>query len=273
MIPFLLHTGAYITDQEARNAYTEQMREKERLRESEKMDVGKLRNQYGRMRRLQHKAMLVFNADDFKDESYKVKNPPSAINHLFVDVHNVSAPPRARYRKPSNFPALKAPSKGGSTGLTPSTKTQKEASNKSKENKEKAKIIHESNTMSSGAKGTATGGYEKSTLKKQDSFSITNPYVMHEVQGNGDGSDATNDPTAHAHIMKNQTVPNKIRTAPKTQQQQQQLSAPIKKEANPGSDLQSTSPLYKVDKSALYPTNFKPFPKRNIGKRATLGNR
>lgn len=106
------HTGAYITDQEARNAYTEQMREKERLREHEKMDVGKLRNQYGRMRRLQQRAMLVFNADDFKDESYKVKNPPSVINHLFVDVHNVSAPPRARYRKPSNFPALKAPSKG-----------------------------------------------------------------------------------------------------------------------------------------------------------------
>ena len=267
---FYLHAGAYITDQEARNAYTEQMLEKERLRESEKMDVGKLRNQYGRMRRLQHKAMLVFNADDFKDESYKVKNPPSAINHLFVDVHNVSAPPRARYRKPSNFPALKKPSKGGSTGLTPSTTT--------KENKEKTKIIHESNSAS-GTAGSGGSGYEKSTLKKQDSFSITNPYVMHEVQGNGDESDATNDPTAHAHIMKNQTAPNKIRTAPNSQlqqhqqQQQKQLSAPSKKDMNAGSDLQSTSPLYKVDKSALYPTNFKPFPKRNIGKRGTLGNR
>ena len=261
LLLFSIPTGAYFTDQEARNAYTEQMQEKERLRESEKMDVGKLRNQYGRMRRLQHKAMLVFNADDFKDESYKVKNPPSAINHLFVDVHNVSAPPRARYRKPSNFPALKAPSKGGS-GFTPPLQTPvaTETTN-STNNKEETKIVHES---ANGA------GYEKSSLKKQNSFSITNPYVMLEVQGNEDESNATNDPDAHAHIMKNQTVPKKIRTAPNSQQH---LSAPMKKDANFANELQSTSPLYKVDKSALYPTNFKPFPKRNIGKRTTLGNR
>ncbi|XP_066915732.1 TBC1 domain family member 30-like [Clytia hemisphaerica] len=240
--------GAYITDQEARNAYKEQMRAKELMRETEKLDVNKLRNQYGRMRRLQQKAMLVFNADDFKDESYKVKNPPSAINHLFVDVNNVVAPPRARYRKPSNFPALKTLGKGGPPAPP-------------RPIKESPKVVHES-TSSKGE------GETKTSLKKQDSFSITNPYVMLEVQGNGDESDAINDPDAHAHIMKKTAPTNKIRSAPTNQ-----LSAPTKKDSNLSSELNSVSPLYKVDKSALYPTNFKPFPKRNIGKRSNFSSK
>jgi len=238
------------------------MRAKELMRESEKLDVNKLRNQYGRMRRLQQKAMLVFNAEDFKDESYKVKNPPSAINHLFVDVNNVTAPPRARYRKPSNFPALKAPSKGGGSTPAPLKPPTKEVT--------PSKVVDENSAKDGETSITST----KIALRKQDSFSITNPYVMLEVQGDNDEVKAVNDPDAHAHMMKKATPLNQIRSAPKTQQQQQQqqqqrLSAPVRKElaSTSSGELQSTSPLYHVDKSALYPSNFKPFPKRNMSKR------
>lgn len=245
-------TGAYITDQDAR-AYKEQMLAKELLRETEKLDLGKLRNQYGRMRRLQQKAMLVFNADDFKDESYKVKNAPSAINHLFVDVNNVTAPPRARYRKPSNFPALKAPSKGGPPVLKPvKDPTPKFVYEHSTERKQ-------SDDSTETAADVSSSELQRKPLERSDSFSITNPYVMHEVQDDqNESKPGTTNPGAHAEIMNKSVPPNTIKSPPV------RSSVPLD---DCGGDMKSTSLLYKVDKSALYPSNFKPFPSRNNNRR------
>lgn len=257
----MIYLGAYITDQDTRNAYKEQLRATELLRESEKLDLGKLRNQYGRMRRLQQKAMLVFNADDFKNESYKAKNPPSAINHLFVDVNNVTAPPRARYRKPSNFPALKAPSKSGSPVLKPY--------------KESPKFVYEGDVRHNRGRASSMGSMsdttsadnhsrQKHSLERSESFSITNPYVMHEVQAKDDKQDNNNtgtaNPDAHAEIMHKSVPSTSMKTPP--------VKAPISSEETGA--MKSTSLLYKVDKSALYPSNFKPFPNRSNSRRKTV---
>lgn len=238
--------GAYITDQDTRNAYKAQIKEKEILRETEKMDLGKLRNQYGRMRRLQQKAMLVFNSNDFKDESNRLKNPPCAINHLFVDVSKV-APPRTRYRKPSNFPALKAPSKG-----TPSLKPVKESS---------SKIIHENDFSNSIMTTSQNNNRVNSSISPNvmaDNASFTSPYVTREIQAIPD------EPEAHAFSSCDDTA-----STPNTNSfhNNTKIQNTIHFNKKNDAELKSTSLLYQIDKSALYPSNFKPFPHRNSNAR------
>lgn len=262
--------GAYITDQDAQNAYKAQIKESERIREKDLLDVNRLRSQYGRMRRLQQKAMLVFN-NDFKDESLRSKNPPSAINHLFVDVNKVAAPRPRYHRKPSNFPALKAPSKGN-----PLPKPLKE--NTPKSTKEKpSRIVHENNgiknTFEKIPTTTADMTPKQNSKDIPESFSITNPYVTREVQATSDMNDVVNN-------NNNMVVPANSKAADnsdkKTVQSNSQTttkrtttsSRPMKVSGKADKDLKSTSLLYQVHKSALYPSNFNPFPYRQNSKRS-----
>ena len=239
------------------------------------------------MRRLQHRAMLVFSSNDFKDDTYRSANPPSAINHLFVDVSKV-APPRTKYRKPSNFPVLKAPSKGNSAGFKPAKES-------------KTRVVHESNGNVDVFLNSTQTNESRTFVENENSF--TNPYITRNVQ-------------TLQNQMKNVTIDetNKNRSTEKSRKHntktikstyETDLTSLVKTEKN-GSpsvnsskgrtpsktsvkavsssntsdkarhrkslndrqlkdegELKSTSPLYQVDKSAMYPTNFKPFPHRN----------
>ena len=163
-----------------------------------------------------------------------------------MDVHNVTAPPTGRdTANRVTSPHLKHPVKEGrllryrSRRVPPPNKTSSET-----------------NTPP-----------ETPKRRQSESFSITNPYVMHEVQGDSKDDQADfKDPDAHAQIMHKSATVNAIKTAPS-----QNLSAPFKKNSGSSGELKSISPLYQVDKSALYPSNFKPFPKRNAGKRKAQG--
>lgn len=288
-IPYSLYAvlGAYISDQDHQNSYKAQIRRKELIRETEKLDMNKLKEQYGRMRRLQHRAMLVFSSNDFKDDTYRSANPPSAINHLFVDVSKV-APPRTKYRKPSNFPVLKAPSKGNNAAFKPAKES-------------KTRVVHESNGNVDVFLNSTQTNETRTFLENGNSF--TSPYITRNVQilenqMKNVTIDETNknmstekskkhntktikstyetDLTSQVKTEKNGHLSvnsNKGRTPPKASvktvtssnnngkaRHQKSLNDRQLKDEN---ELKSTSPLYQVDKSAMYPTNFKPFPHRN----------
>lgn len=257
------------------------------MREKDLLDVNRLRSQYGRMRRLQQKAMLVFN-NDFKDDSLRAKNPPSAINHLFVDVNKV-AQPRARYRKQSNFPALKAPSKG----IVPVPKPVSDNSSAirtslpSVREKSQTRIIHEHNgtindvfqNSTTLTPKTTTSYNEQQSVKQKtenpETFSFTNPYVTREIQASSDLSDLIKDklPSSREQQRTSQQPPTpyetnfQINEPPKLTRA---TSRPMKGDSKTENDSTNSSVLYQVHKSALYPSNFNPFPHRNNQRRPVV---
>jgi len=235
--------GAYITDQDAQSAYEAQVRRKEIIRETEKLDLGKLKNQYGRMRRLQQKAMLVFSANDFKDNTYRSENPPSAINHLFVDVSKV-APPRTKYRRSTSFPALKAPSKN----VTPTLKPLKER-----------KVVYEENNGNINIFSTHQKNNEQINT---ENVTLQNPYIANEVQTLPDQLEQCSMEES-VKITLNKSDPPPSSKTEKHKRHKSPSKSKSKDNSKTDTELKSTSLLYQVDKSALYPTNFKPFPHRN----------
>ena len=88
---------------------------------------------------------------------------------------------------------------------------------------------------------------------------------MHEVQGEKeeDPKPVVTHPGAHAEIMDKVAPKNKIKSPPTSKSSAQDESK----------EMKSTSLLYKVDKSALYPSNFKPFPSRNANRRKVVSGK
>ena len=201
------------------------------------------------MRRLQQKAMLVFNTNDFKDDSGNRNNPPSAINHLFVDVSHVGIP-RTRYRRPSNFPPLKAPSKS-KADLIPTKETTR-------------KMIYENNGSSNVYKESTNKIQKKIGLSR--SSSLVKPYVTHELQALNalDEGDEFGHENEHENAS-NDAFDQKLDspTSENASQSSSEVSTFHTSNLKEDNSLKSTSLLYQVDRSALYPSNFKPFPHRN----------
>ena len=279
--------GAYISDQDHQNSYKAQIRRKELIRETEKLDLNKLKEQYGRMRRLQHRAMLVFSSNDFKDDTYRSANPPSAINHLFVDVSKV-APPRTKYRKPSNFPVLKAPSKSNNAGFKPAKES-------------KTRVVHESNGNVDVVLNSTQQSESQTFLENGNS--LTSPYITRNVQtlenqmknvtiAETNKTRLTGKSRNHTAKTIKSTYETDLTSLGKTEKNDSpsvnsgKSRAPSRtsvkaiassnindkarhwkslndRQSKDETELKSTSPLYQIDKSAMYPTNFKPFPHRN----------
>ncbi|XP_065673556.1 TBC1 domain family member 30 isoform X2 [Hydra vulgaris] len=245
--------GAYITDRESQNTYEEQMKENERVRENEKLDLAALQSQYGRMRRLQQNAMIVFNSDNFKKDTNSLKVSPSAINHLFVDVSKV-APPRIRYSRRSRkqFPALKAPSKG-----VPSLIPVKD--DIVIKDGEEDVIVH----------------VQKTTISSIES----KPYLASEIgqlfERGLDKKDFQNDNGSVINSNSFPTSPINLKLDLNSSGNAgfQKLKNTNKKKLLPivnETDLKSSSGLFNVDRSAIYPPNFNPFPDRNCSNKKCL---
>ena len=232
------------------------MKETERIRENEKLDLAALKSQYGRMRRLQQKAMIVFNADNFKKDTTSVKIPPSAINHLFVDVSKV-APPRTRYtrRAGKQFPALKAPSKGVPPLIPAKGDT----------------VLYE------GVEDTDVL-VQKTTIDSTES----KPYVASEIGEIFENCTEKKDINSiqhskiNANSLPTSPIKSKLTSNPSVNDVFHKLKNSNKKISMGvinDSDLKSMSALFHIDRSAIYPSNFNPFPHRSCSSKKYLLNR
>ncbi|XP_065640888.1 TBC1 domain family member 30 isoform X2 [Hydra vulgaris] len=245
--------GAYITDRESQNTYEEQMKENERIRENEKLDLAALQSQYGRMRRLQQNAMIVFNSDNFKKDTNSLKVSPSAINHLFVDVSKV-APPRIRYSRRSRkqFPALKAPSKG-----VPSLIPVKD--DMVIKDGDEDVIVHVQKTTINSIESKP---YEASEIGQLFERGLEKKDYQND---NGSVINSNSFPTSPINL--------KLDLNSSGNAGFQKLKNTNKKKLLPivnETDLKSSSGLFNVDRSAIYPPNFNPFPERNCSNKKCL---
>ena len=226
--------------------YEKQILEKEKMRESEKMDLGKLKSQYARMRRLQNKAMLVFSTDKTEDISDMSAAPPSAINHLFVDVGKVRA---SRGKRSHKYPALKAPSKGVSALKIRDNqhKLPPQSGRGIGSTQERTKRV---STLESGL---------SVELRQLDDISESHEHFEPVTQ---------NDTRLATPDVPRLTTPRGL-TTPQGIKQKSGLKTKFSEELR-ATDQRTKAMLYQVDRTSVYPSNFKPFPKRNTPHRNPL---
>ena len=130
------------------------------------------------------------------------------------------------------------------------------------------------NNNSNNNKGDMSPASDSATRELPTrSLSITNPYVTKEIQATNDVTVAIDTASKTSDIATSPINNTDCRTSvltspssPTTSSEKSDVSisggSPLRcKKSDP--DLKSTSVLYQVHKSALYPSNFNPFPYRN----------
>lgn len=215
--------GAVGTDPESQSAFRKERAEAEKLREKEKLDVNYMQRQYMRMRKLQKKNMLVFTS--FSNQTTRPKNEmrSKAINHLFIDLPSFDK--EKRTQRQTGYPFV-----------TSTTNAKGKTQNARRANESVGEVSE-----------TVQNNNEFDT-KESSKTAIKNVVEIDCSQTEPLQDNARNLINKQKNTQKN------------TQRNTQHDTQHDKIITNVGGSLISTS--FKVDKNAMYPANFKPFPQR-----------
>ena len=228
--------GAVNTDPETQRAFRMQRALAEKRREKENLDLSQLQKQYMRMRRLQQKNMLVFNSILPQSKERRNPNPPSAINHLFIDIPKVETRTKGsthKVRRHDNSDLVTEPKDDHSENTTPKPA---EATN--------GKAAH------FDGRSSELSNHAKPYLKKDIS---TSPLISVSLHALGKSSEPSDQ-----HLLN-----NKAKVAKNGRNFGNVSSKPSSKSTHIVKSQNFTQPaLFAIDRNALYPANFKPFPQR-----------